>query len=126
MERKMMDCRMQKEVDCSLTISGTEDEVIRTATQHAVAVHGLSDSPQLKEKVRSMLQPERSTSAEKGRKVADCRRMPSERACSLTISGRPAEVVETAVAHAVADHGHDYSPKLREQVGKLLQDERRA
>ena len=41
------------------------------------------------------------------RKVADCRRYPSEINCTLTISGEEEEVVQAAAQHAVAAHGHE-------------------
>jgi hypothetical protein len=54
--RKMADCRtMPSETNCTLTIAGEEDEVLLAATQHAVAVHGHEDSPQLREEIRTML-----------------------------------------------------------------------
>lgn len=58
------------------------------------------------------------------RKVADCRQFPSEKNCSLTISGTEDEVLSAAVAHAVKDHGHQESPELREQIRGMLKDER--
>ncbi|HEY3170149.1 MAG TPA: DUF1059 domain-containing protein [Thermoanaerobaculia bacterium] len=57
------------------------------------------------------------------RKVADCRRFPSDRECSLTISGTEDEVVEAATQHAVASHGHEDTPELREQLRGMLEDE---
>ena len=57
------------------------------------------------------------------RKVADCREMPSEVGCTLTISGEEEEVVEAATAHAVAVHGHDDTPELRERIRAGLKDE---
>jgi len=57
------------------------------------------------------------------RKVADCRRFPSEIDCSLTISGREDEVLDAATQHAVASHGHEDTPELREQIRGSLEDE---
>jgi hypothetical protein len=57
------------------------------------------------------------------RKVVDCRRMPSESNCTLTIIGEADEVVETAAQHAVAVHQHDDTPELREQIRSNLEDE---
>ena len=57
------------------------------------------------------------------RKVADCRRFPSETNCSLTISGEEEEVVRAASEHAVSVHGHEDTPELREQVRSMLEDE---
>ncbi|HEX9624043.1 MAG TPA: DUF1059 domain-containing protein [Streptosporangiaceae bacterium] len=48
--------------------------------------------------------------------MVDCRKMPSENNCSLTIAGREDEVLDTATAHAVAKHGHENTPELREQI----------
>lgn len=57
------------------------------------------------------------------RKMADCRRFPSESNCSLTIIGEEEEVVRTAAEHAVSVHGHEDTPELREQVRSMLEDE---
>ena len=57
------------------------------------------------------------------RKVADCREMPSENHCTLTISGSEEEVVKAASEHAVSTHGHKDTPELKEQVRKMLKDE---
>jgi len=56
------------------------------------------------------------------RKAADCRLMPSEKNCSLYISGTAEEVLDTAVKHAVSDHGHQDTPELREEIRKSLTD----
>ena len=56
------------------------------------------------------------------RKAADCRLMPSEKNCSLYISGTEKEVLDTAVKHAVSDHGHQDTPELREEIQKSLKD----
>jgi hypothetical protein len=57
------------------------------------------------------------------RKVADCRKFPSDRQCSLTISGTEEEVLEVASQHAVASHGHEDTPDLRERLRGMLEDE---
>jgi predicted small metal-binding protein len=57
------------------------------------------------------------------RKVADCREMPSESGCTLTISGEEDEVLRAAVEHAVSVHGHTDSPELRDQIRSMLKDE---
>lgn len=57
--RKMADCRrFESESKCSLTIIGEEDEVVNAAAQHAAAVHGHADSPELRDQIRGMLEPE--------------------------------------------------------------------
>ena len=50
------------------------------------------------------------------RKMVDCRAMPSESGCTLTIAGTEEEVLDAAVAHAVAKHGHQDTPELRETI----------
>jgi predicted small metal-binding protein len=57
------------------------------------------------------------------RKMADCRRFPSESNCTLTISGEEEEVVRAASEHAVSVHGHEDTPELREQIRGMLEDE---
>jgi hypothetical protein len=58
------------------------------------------------------------------RKVADCRRFPSEKNCSLTISGTEEEVFEVALHHAITAHGHKDTPEFREQLRAFLEDEK--
>lgn len=57
------------------------------------------------------------------RKIADCRKMPSEMNCSVSISGTEEEVVPLAVHHAVVDHGHQDTPELWREVRDTLEDE---
>lgn len=57
------------------------------------------------------------------RKAADCRLMPSEKNCSLYISGTEEEVLTVAVRHAVEEHGHEDTTELREQIRSILKDE---
>jgi predicted small metal-binding protein len=57
------------------------------------------------------------------RKVADCRDMPSERGCTLTIAGEEDEVLDAATQHAVSSHGHENSAELREMIRGGLKDE---
>jgi hypothetical protein len=57
------------------------------------------------------------------RKIADCRDMPSENGCTLTISGEADEVVLAAAQHAVASHGHEDTPELRRMIRDGLKDE---
>jgi len=56
------------------------------------------------------------------RKMIDCRTMPSEIGCTLTIAGEPEEVLDAAAAHAVDKHGHDNTPELREALRGALTD----
>ena len=57
------------------------------------------------------------------RKSIDCRDYPSEKNCSLKISGTEEEVLDAAVQHAVSAHEHENSPELREQIKSILKDE---
>ena len=56
------------------------------------------------------------------RKCIDCRDYPSEKNCSLRISGTEAEVLDAATHHAIKAHGHDDSPELREQIRSMLKE----
>jgi len=56
------------------------------------------------------------------RKMIDCRTMPSEIGCTLTIAGEPDEVLDAAVMHAVDKHGHENTAELREQIRGALTD----
>ncbi len=58
------------------------------------------------------------------RKVADCRQFPSEKQCTLTITGTEEEVLTVAVWHAVQSHGHKDTPQLRNQIRAMLKDEK--
>jgi hypothetical protein len=59
MERVMADCRrFESDSKCELTIIGPVDDVVAAAAQHAAATHGHEDTPELREKLRSMLEPE--------------------------------------------------------------------
>ena len=58
------------------------------------------------------------------RKSIDCRNYPSEKNCSLKISGPEEEVLDAAVLHAVSVHGHENTPELRAKIKQMLQDER--
>lgn len=56
MSRKIADCRRYPSVmNCTLTISGSEDEVVRAAAEHAASVHGEPDTPQAREQIRQTL-----------------------------------------------------------------------
>jgi predicted small metal-binding protein len=57
------------------------------------------------------------------RKSIDCRDHPSEKNCSLKISGTEEEVLDAAVQHAVSAHGHGNSAELRGEIRSLLKDE---
>jgi hypothetical protein len=65
MARMMADCRrFPSETNCSLTIIGEEDEVIRAAAEHAASVHGHEDTPEMREQLKQFLEPAEAYSNE--------------------------------------------------------------
>jgi predicted small metal-binding protein len=57
------------------------------------------------------------------RKYVDCREFPSVMNCSITISAdTDQELMEAAVQHAVAVHGHQDTPEFRENVKKTIRE----
>jgi len=56
------------------------------------------------------------------RKMIDCRKVPNDIGCTLTIAGTEEEALDAAVAHAVAKHGHEDTPALREMIRGGLED----
>jgi hypothetical protein len=63
MTRKTIDCRtLPNDVGCTLAISGQPDELVAAAAQHAVAVHGHADTPELREQLRGLLGDEPTVS----------------------------------------------------------------
>lgn len=53
------------------------------------------------------------------RKYIDCRELPSEMHCSVTIAAdQDAELLEAAVQHAVAVHQEEDTPELRAELRK--------
>ena len=58
-ERKIMDCRKcSSESNCTVAISGREEEVLPLAVYHAVTVHGHEDTPELREQLKALLEDE--------------------------------------------------------------------
>jgi len=57
------------------------------------------------------------------RMIADCRDFPNEVGCTLALSGEQEEVLNAAAAHAIAVHGHQDSPELREMIRTSLKVE---
>jgi predicted small metal-binding protein len=53
----------------------------------------------------------------------DCRNYPSENNCSVAISADTRqELVDAAVQHAVAVHGHTDTPELRAELAKMCKE----
>lgn len=62
-----MDCRtVPSETSCTVVITGEEDEVLELAAAHALATHGHSDGPELREQLRGALRPEEELQAAEG------------------------------------------------------------
>jgi predicted small metal-binding protein len=62
--RKVIDCRwFATENPCDIAISGSEEEVLNIAVQHAVESHGHQNTPELRNQLRSMLRDERELKA---------------------------------------------------------------
>jgi hypothetical protein len=57
------------------------------------------------------------------RKVLDCRDIPSDTNCTLTIMGREMEVLQAGAEHAVSTHGHVDGPELRSQLLAMMKDD---
>ncbi|MDH6145949.1 MULTISPECIES: DUF1059 domain-containing protein [Kitasatospora] len=57
--RKVADCReFPSESNCTLCITGEEEEVVRAAAEHAVSVHGHQESKELRDQIRATLKDE--------------------------------------------------------------------
>jgi predicted small metal-binding protein len=57
------------------------------------------------------------------RKYIDCREVPSAMNCSVALSANTEkELLEAAVQHAVAVHGHTDTPELREGLRKAFKN----
>ncbi len=51
------------------------------------------------------------------RKYIDCREIPSDSSCTVAIAAdNDEELLEAAVQHAVAVHGHEDTPQFRQQI----------
>jgi len=58
-----------------------------------------------------------------GRKYIDCREFPSEMNCTVVISAdTEKELLEIAVHHAVATHGHADTPEFRRELKKAFKE----
>lgn len=57
------------------------------------------------------------------RKYIDCREYPSDMNCTLAIAAdSEKELLEAAVQHAVAVHGHKDTPEFRQQLSSLFKE----
>ena len=59
------------------------------------------------------------------RKSIDCREFPSDMKCTVAMSAdSDRELLEIAVQHAVATHGHKDTPEFRQQLKQAFKTER--
>ncbi len=72
MSRKYIDCReYPSTMNCSVAMSADNDkELLEAAVQHAVAVHGHADSPDLRKQLASMFKAGTPPLAQAQRKAA--------------------------------------------------------
>jgi predicted small metal-binding protein len=57
------------------------------------------------------------------RKYVDCREFPSEMNCSVAMcADSDQELLEAAVQHAMAVHGHQDTPEFRNQLRSLFKE----
>jgi predicted small metal-binding protein len=57
------------------------------------------------------------------RKFVDCREFPSDTNCTIAVSAdSESELLEVAVQHAVAQHGHKDTPELRDMIRGAMKD----
>jgi len=57
------------------------------------------------------------------RKYVDCREMPSDSNCTVAISAdSEKELMEAAVQHAAAVHGHKDTPEFRQQLQQIFKE----
>ena len=55
-KRKVVDCRLYpSEKGCTVSIEGTEEEVLEASIQHAILSHGHTESPELREQIRTIM-----------------------------------------------------------------------
>jgi predicted small metal-binding protein len=57
------------------------------------------------------------------RQYVDCREFPSENNCTVAISAdNKDELIEAAVQHAVAVHGHSDTPEFRQMLAGAVRE----
>lgn len=55
MARKYIDCRDYPGSTCTVALAAdTEAELLEAAVQHAVAAHGMTDSPELRQQLKTL------------------------------------------------------------------------
>ncbi|MGY1640338.1 DUF1059 domain-containing protein [Geodermatophilus sp. SYSU D00703] len=67
MARKTIDCRtVPSDANCTVQISGEEDEVLELAVAHAVSAHAHTDDAELREGIRAAMRDEEAVLVEEG------------------------------------------------------------
>ncbi len=62
-KRYTLDCRDYPGSKCSLSISGTEEEVLKEGEFHAVSAHGEKKEPGLRDKLREFIKEDKTYNA---------------------------------------------------------------
>lgn len=62
-KRYTLDCRKHPGSQCSLSISGTQDEVLNEGMHHVTSAHGEKNEPALRDKVRGWMKEEKTYNA---------------------------------------------------------------
>jgi hypothetical protein len=57
-KRYVVDCREHPESHCSLTIAGTQEEVLDAAVQHVETKHQMKPSPELRQMICQSMKEE--------------------------------------------------------------------
>ncbi|MBI5241766.1 MAG: DUF1059 domain-containing protein [Elusimicrobia bacterium] len=57
-KRVVLDCRKHPNSKCSVTIAGTEAEVLEIGEYHAASKHGYAKGPELRKELQSFLKEE--------------------------------------------------------------------
>jgi hypothetical protein len=58
-KRKVIDCRKYpSDINCTVAISGKEEELLPVAVFHAITAHGHVDTPELREQIKALLEDE--------------------------------------------------------------------
>ena len=61
-QRKVIDCRLYpSEKGCTVSIEGTEEEVLEAAMLHAITAHGHTDGPELRQQLRTLMKDVKET-----------------------------------------------------------------
>ena len=62
-KRYVSDCREFPAANCSLSIAGSEAEVLDAAMQHAISKHGFKNTAEMREQIHASLKEEATVHA---------------------------------------------------------------